>query len=121
MIPYSVLDLSPVVEGGDARQALRCSLDLERHAELWGYRRYWVAEHHGMPGIASAATAVVLGHLGAGTSRIRLGAGGIMLPNHAPLGGVAFAGWRQRTSEGQTRKNNEENRSGADGETQARQ
>jgi len=63
MIPYSVLDLAPVVEGGDASQALRCSLDLARHAEKWGYRRYWLAEHHGMPGIASAATAVVIGHV----------------------------------------------------------
>ena len=85
MIPLSVLDLAPVVEGGDTAQALRCSLDLARHAEEWGYRRYWVAEHHGMPGVASAATAVVIGHLAAGTSRIRVGSGGIMLPNHAPL------------------------------------
>ena len=85
MIPLSVLDLAPVVEGADAAQALRCSLDLARHAEAWGYRRYWVAEHHGMPGVASAATAVVIGHLAAGTSRIRVGSGGIMLPNHAPL------------------------------------
>ena len=85
MIPYSILDLAPIVEGGDAAQALRCSLDLARHAEQWGYHRYWVAEHHGMPGVASAATAVVISHLAAGTSRIRVGAGGIMLPNHAPL------------------------------------
>src|SRR4051812_30780542 len=85
MIPYSVLDLAPVVEGGDASRALRCSLDLARHAEKWGYRRYWLAEHHGMPGIASAATAVVIAHVAAGTSTIRVGAGGIMLPNHAPL------------------------------------
>jgi len=85
MIPYSILDLAPIVEGGDAAQALRCSLDLARHAERWGYHRYWVAEHHGMPGVASAATAVVISHLAAGTSRIRVGAGGIMLPNHAPL------------------------------------
>ena len=85
MIPLSVLDLAPVVEGGDTAQALRCSLDLARHAEQWGYRRYWVAEHHGMPGVASAATAVVIGHLAAGTSRLRVGSGGIMLPNHAPL------------------------------------
>src|SRR5438045_631759 len=85
MIPYSILDLAPVVEGGDAAQALRCSLDLARHAEQWGYRRYWVAEHHGIPGVASAATAVVISHIAAGTSRIRVGAGGIMLPNHAPL------------------------------------
>jgi luciferase family oxidoreductase group 1 len=85
MIPYSILDLAPIVEGGDAAQALRCSLDLARHAERWGYHRYWVAEHHGMPGVASAATAVVISHLAAGTSSIRVGAGGIMLPNHAPL------------------------------------
>src|SRR5260370_993702 len=85
MIPYSILDLAPIVEGGDAAQALRCSLDLSRHAERWGYQRYWIAEHHGMPGVASAATAVVISHIAAGTSRIRVGAGGIMLPHHAPL------------------------------------
>ncbi len=85
MTPLSVLDLSPIVEGSDAAQSLRNSLDLARHAERWGYRRYWLAEHHNMPGIASAATAVVIGHVAAGTSTIRVGAGGIMLPNHAPL------------------------------------
>ena len=85
MVPLSVLDLAPIVEGGDAADAFRRSLDLARHAERWGYRRYWLAEHHGMPGIASAATAVVIGHVAAGTSTIRVGAGGIMLPNHAPL------------------------------------
>jgi luciferase family oxidoreductase group 1 len=85
MTPYSVLDLSPVKMGGDAAQSLRDSLDLARHAERWGYRRYWLAEHHGMPGIASAATSVVIGHVAAGTSSIRVGAGGIMLPNHSPL------------------------------------
>jgi luciferase family oxidoreductase group 1 len=85
MAPLSVLDLSPILEGGDAAQALHRSLDLARHAERFGYQRFWVAEHHGMPGVASAATAVVIGHLAAGTSRIRVGAGGIMLPNHAPL------------------------------------
>ncbi|HKW52955.1 MAG TPA: LLM class flavin-dependent oxidoreductase [Stellaceae bacterium] len=85
MIPFSVLDLSPIVEGGDAGQALRNTLDLARHAERLGYRRYWLAEHHNMPGIASAATAVAIGHVAAGTSTIRVGAGGIMLPNHAPL------------------------------------
>ena len=84
-VPLSVLDLAPIVEGGDAAQALHRSLDLARHAERWGYRRFWLAEHHGMPGIASAATAVVIGHVAAGTSTIRVGAGGIMLPNHAPL------------------------------------
>jgi luciferase family oxidoreductase group 1 len=85
MIPLSVLDLSPVPEGSDAGHALRNSLDLARHAEALGYARYWMAEHHNMPGIASAATAVALAHVAAGTSRIRIGAGGIMLPNHAPL------------------------------------
>ncbi len=85
MIPFSVLDLSPIVEGGDAAQSLKNTLDLAQHADRWAYRRYWLAEHHGMPGIASAATAVVMGHVAAGTSRIRVGAGGIMLPNHSPL------------------------------------
>jgi luciferase family oxidoreductase group 1 len=85
VVPFSVLDLAPVVEGGDAAQALRNSLDLARHAEARGYRRYWLAEHHGMAGVASAATAVVIAHVAGGTSTIRVGAGGIMLPNHAPL------------------------------------
>src|SRR6187402_3490155 len=85
MIPFSVLDLSPIAEGGDAAQSFRNTLDLAQHAELWGYRRFWLAEHHGMPGIASAATSVVIGHIAAGTSSIRVGAGGIMLPNHSPL------------------------------------
>jgi luciferase family oxidoreductase group 1 len=85
MIPFSVLDLSPVPAGGNAAQSLRNTLDLARHAEGWGYRRYWLAEHHGMPGIASAATSVVICHVASGTSSIRVGAGGIMLPNHAPL------------------------------------
>jgi luciferase family oxidoreductase group 1 len=85
MIPFSVLDLVPIVEGGDAAQALRNTLDLARHAERWGYRRYWIAEHHNMPGVASSATAVVMGHVAGGTSTLCVGAGGIMLPNHAPL------------------------------------
>src|SRR5688572_21002382 len=85
MIPFSVLDLSPIVEGGNAARALRNTLDLARHAERWGYRRYWLAEHHNLPGVASAATAVVIGHVAANTATIRVGAGGIMLPNHAPL------------------------------------
>jgi luciferase family oxidoreductase group 1 len=85
MIPFSVLDLSPIIEGGTAAQAFRNTRDLAQHAEQWGYTRFWLAEHHNMPGIASAATAVLIGHVGAGTSRIRIGAGGIMLPNHAPL------------------------------------
>jgi luciferase family oxidoreductase group 1 len=85
MIPFSVLDLAPVPAGADASTALRNTLDLAQHAERWGFRRYWLAEHHNMPGIASAATAVVIGHVAAGTSTIRVGAGGVMLPNHAPL------------------------------------
>jgi luciferase family oxidoreductase group 1 len=85
MIPFSVLDLSPIVEGGSAADSFRCSLDLAQHAERWGYRRYWLAEHHNMPGIASAATAVVVGHVAAGTTSIRVGSGGVMLPNHSPL------------------------------------
>src|SRR4029077_9245721 len=85
MVPFSVLDLSPIIAGGDAALALRNTLDLARHAERWGYRRYWLAEHHNMPGIASAATAVVIGHVAGGTATIRVGAGGVMLPNHAPL------------------------------------
>jgi luciferase family oxidoreductase group 1 len=85
MVPLSVLDLSPILQGSDARQSLLNSLDLARHAELLGYRRFWLAEHHNMPGVASAATSVVIGHVAAGTSTIRVGAGGVMLPNHAPL------------------------------------
>jgi luciferase family oxidoreductase group 1 len=83
--PFSVLDLSPITEGGDAAQSFRNTLDLAQHAEQWGFNRYWLAEHHGMPGIASAATAVLIGHVAGGTKRIRVGAGGIMLPNHSPL------------------------------------
>ena len=85
MIPLSVLDLAPVCEGATPGQAFADMLDLARHAERWGYRRYWLAEHHNMPGIASAATSVLIGHVAGGTSRIRVGAGGIMLPNHSPL------------------------------------
>jgi luciferase family oxidoreductase group 1 len=85
MSALSVLDLSPIVEGGDAAQALHNSRDLARHAERLGYRRFWLAEHHNMPGVASAATSVAIGHVAEGTSTIRVGAGGIMLPNHAPL------------------------------------
>jgi len=83
--PLSVLDLAPIVEGSSAADALRHSLDLARHAEAWGYRRYWVAEHHNMDGVASSATAVLVGHIAAGTTTIRVGSGGVMLPNHAPL------------------------------------
>jgi luciferase family oxidoreductase group 1 len=85
MIPLSILDLAPVPEGSTAGQALHNALDLARHAEALGYHRYWMAEHHNMPGIASAATAVALAHVAAGTGSIRVGAGGVMLPNHAPL------------------------------------
>src|SRR5215468_10118116 len=85
MIPFSVLDLSPIAEGSTASDALRNSLELAQHAEVWGYRRFWLAEHHNMPGIASAATSVVIGHVAGGTKTIRVGSGGIMLPNHSPL------------------------------------
>src|SRR5690606_20574897 len=84
-IPFSLLDLAPVCEGSTPAAAFSNSLDLARHAEALGYRRYWLAEHHNMPGIASAATAVLIGHIAGGTSTIRVGAGGVMLPNHAPL------------------------------------
>ena len=83
--PLSVLDLSPIVEGGDARQSLLNTIDLARHADAWGYTRYWLAEHHNMAGIASAATAVVIGQVAQATATIRVGAGGVMLANHAPL------------------------------------
>jgi luciferase family oxidoreductase group 1 len=85
MVPISVLDLAPIAEDSCARTALDNSVDLARHAERWGYRRFWLAEHHNMPGIASAATSIAIAHVAAGTSTIRVGAGGIMLPNHAPL------------------------------------
>jgi luciferase family oxidoreductase group 1 len=85
MLPFSVLDLAPIVQGGDAASALHSSRELARHCERLGYRRYWLAEHHNMPGIASAATSIVIAHVAAATSTMRVGAGGIMLPNHAPL------------------------------------
>ncbi len=85
MRPLSLLDLAPIVQGSDAETALRNSLDLAQHAERWGYHRFWLAEHHNAAGIASAATAVVIAHVAAGTRTIRVGAGGIMLPNHSPL------------------------------------
>ncbi|MCW0451934.1 LLM class flavin-dependent oxidoreductase [Xanthomonas sacchari] len=85
MMPISILDLAPVCEGSDTSAAFANMLELAQHAERWGYHRYWLAEHHNMPGIASAATAVLIGHVAGGTRRIRVGAGGIMLPNHAPL------------------------------------
>ncbi|MEH7613417.1 LLM class flavin-dependent oxidoreductase [Gottfriedia acidiceleris] len=84
-IPLSVLDLAPVVEGSTPADAFKNSLDLAQHAEKWGYHRYWFAEHHNMPAVASSATSVVIGHIASGTSTIRVGSGGIMLPNHAPL------------------------------------
>ena len=84
-VPLSVLDLCPIVAGGTAAAAFGNTVDLAQHAEQWGYQRFWLAEHHNMPGIASAATAVLIGQVGAGTKTIRIGAGGIMLPNHAPL------------------------------------
>jgi len=85
MVLASVLDLSPIIEGGDAALAFRNTVDLAQHTEAWGYHRYWLAEHHNLPGIASAATSVVIGHVAGKTKSIRVGAGGIMLPNHAPL------------------------------------
>ena len=83
--PFSVLDLSPITQGSDAAQSFCNTLDLAQHAEAWGYKRYWLAEHHGMPGVASAATAVLIGYVAGGTKTIRVGAGGVMLPNHSPL------------------------------------
>jgi luciferase family oxidoreductase group 1 len=85
VIPFSVLDLCPVAQGSTPADAFRNSLDLAQHCERWGYRRYWLAEHHNMPGIASAATSVVMAHVAAGTRTIRIGSGGVMLPNHSPL------------------------------------
>src|SRR5215217_2910220 len=85
MVPVSILDLVPVIFGETPREALRKSLDLAQHAERFGYKRYWVAEHHNMTAIASAATSVVIGYLAGGTSTIRVGSGGIMLPNHSPM------------------------------------
>jgi len=85
MIPFSILDLAPITEGSDAAQSFRHSVDLAQHGERWGFHRFWLAEHHGMPGIASAATSVLIAHVASHTSRIRVGAGGIMLPNHSPL------------------------------------
>jgi luciferase family oxidoreductase group 1 len=85
LIPFSVLDLSPIVQGATAADAFRNTLELAQHAERLGFHRYWLAEHHNMPGIASAATSVVIGHVAGGTKTIRVGSGGVMLPNHAPL------------------------------------
>ena len=85
MIPFSLLDLAPIVAGGTPARSLANTLDLARHAEGWGYTRFWLAEHHNMPGIASSATAVVIGHVAGGTTTLRVGSGGIMLPNHSPL------------------------------------
>lgn len=85
MTAFSILDLSPITEGSDAAQSYRNTRDLAQHAERWGYRRYWLAEHHNLPGVASAATSILVSHVAAATSTIRVGAGGIMLPNHSPL------------------------------------
>ena len=85
MIDLSVLDLAPILEGGNAADALHNSLSLAQHAEAWGYKRYWLAEHHNMDGLACSATAVLIGHIAGGTKTIRVGSGGVMLPNHAPL------------------------------------
>src|SRR5262252_10968217 len=85
MIPISILDLCPVPQGSTPADSFRNSLDLAQHAEGWGYTRYWLAEHHNMPGIASSATSVLIGHIAAGTRKIRVGSGGVMLPNHSPL------------------------------------
>lgn len=85
LVPYSILDISPIPQGFTAADALRNSLDVAQHAEAWGYTRYWVAEHHNMTGNASSATAVLVGYIAGGTKSIRVGSGGVMLPNHAPL------------------------------------
>ncbi|MED4784958.1 LLM class flavin-dependent oxidoreductase [Brevibacillus choshinensis] len=84
-IPLSVLDLAPIVEGSNATESYKKSLDLAQHVEKWGYHRYWLAEHHSMPSVASSATSVLIGHIAGGTTKLRVGSGGIMLPNHAPL------------------------------------
>src|SRR5271155_1417495 len=83
--PLSILDLAYVRQGGTIADAFRNTLDLAQHAEQWGYKRFWLAEHHNIPGVASAATSVLIGHVGGATKTIRVGSGGIMLPNHAPL------------------------------------
>src|SRR5438045_7011253 len=85
MARFSLLDLAPICEGSDAAAAFRNSADLARHAEQWGYLRYWLAEHHNLPGIGSAATSILIAHVAGRTATIRVGAGGIMLPNHSPL------------------------------------
>src|SRR3984957_15755909 len=85
MPKFSILDLCPIPDAGTAADPFRNSLDLAQHAEVWGYRRFWLAEHHNMPGIASAATSIVIAHVAGGTKTIRVGSGGIMLPNHSPL------------------------------------
>ena len=85
MIPFSILDLSTVAEGSTVSQSFDNTKEMAKHAERLGYNRYWLAEHHGMPAVASAATAILIGQVGAATSRIRVGSGGIMLPNHSPL------------------------------------
>src|SRR5690606_15566687 len=84
-IPVSILDLVPILSGKTAADSIKSSLDLAQHAEKWGFNRFWLAEHHNMAGIASSATSVLIGHIAGGTEKIRVGSGGIMLPNHAPL------------------------------------
>jgi len=84
-IPLSVLDLAPIIQGGTAADSFRNSLDLALHVEKWGFLRYWLAEHHSMPSVASSATSVLIGHIAGGTTKLRVGSGGIMLPNHSPL------------------------------------
>ncbi|WP_145642124.1 MsnO8 family LLM class oxidoreductase, partial [Bacillus licheniformis] len=82
---YSVLNLSPIVQGGNAEQSFKQSMDLAQHAEKWGYHRFWLAEHHNIEGVASSATSVLIGYIAGGTKKMRIGSGGIMLPNHSPL------------------------------------
>src|SRR3954454_2660700 len=101
--PYSVLDLSPIRRGGSAAESFRNSLDLARHAERWRYTRYWVAEHHNLPGVASAATSVMIGYIAGGTSTIRVGAGGVMLPTTPRWSSPSsLARWSPSTPDGST-------------------
>jgi len=98
MIPLSILDLAPIVQGSNASEAFRRTLDLAQHAETWGYRRFWMAEHHGMPGIASAATSVLIGHVAAGTKTIRVGAGGSCSPTTPPSSSPSSSAPSRRSS-----------------------
>ena len=102
-VPLSVLDLAPVPDGGTAGDALRATIDLARHAERLGFRRFWVAEHHNMPGIASSAPSVLIGHIADATTTMRVGSGGVMLPNHVSLVvAEQFGSWRRSTPAGST-------------------